>query len=104
MASKRAPSTDEEIRAHTIGELKPLAAPVLLVEYDPEWPKLYQDEAARIRSALGSRTLRIEHCGSTSVPGLAAKPIIDIILEVANSADEGTYAVAIHAGDNPASP
>jgi hypothetical protein len=57
MASKRAPSTDEEIRAHTIGELKTLAAPVLLVEYDPEWPELYQREAARIRSALGSRTL-----------------------------------------------
>jgi GrpB-like predicted nucleotidyltransferase (UPF0157 family) len=95
MASKPAPSTDEEIRAYTIDELKPLAAPILLVEHDPEWPERYQREAARIRSALGSRTLRVEHGGSTSVPGLAAKPIIDIILEVANSADEGTYAMAL---------
>jgi GrpB-like predicted nucleotidyltransferase (UPF0157 family) len=95
MTSKRAPSTDEEIRAYTIGELTTLAAPIPLVECDPEWPELYKREFERIRSALGGRELRIEHCGSTSVLGLAAKPIIDIILEVANSADEGAYAPAL---------
>ncbi len=95
MTSKRAPSTDEEIRAHTIGELKPLAARIALVEYDPQWPELYKREAERIRSALGGRALRIEHCGSTSVPGIAAKPIIDILLEVANSADERAYVPAL---------
>jgi GrpB-like predicted nucleotidyltransferase (UPF0157 family) len=44
---------------------------------------------------LGSRALRIEHAGSTSVPGLAAKPVIDIVLAVADSADESAYAPAL---------
>jgi GrpB-like predicted nucleotidyltransferase (UPF0157 family) len=52
-------------------------------------------EAARIRDALGSRALRIEHAGSTSVPGLAAKPVIDIVLVLADSADESAYAPAL---------
>jgi GrpB-like predicted nucleotidyltransferase (UPF0157 family) len=64
---------------------------VTLVSYDPEWPRLYEREAARIREALGDRLIRIEHTGSTSVPGLAAKPIIDITLVVADSADEASY-------------
>jgi GrpB-like predicted nucleotidyltransferase (UPF0157 family) len=64
---------------------------VTLVPYDPEWPRLYEREAARIREALGDRLIRIEHTGSTSVPGLAAKPIIDITLVVADSADEASY-------------
>jgi GrpB-like predicted nucleotidyltransferase (UPF0157 family) len=87
----RAPLTEEQLRAATIGELKPLAAPVRLVDYDPDWPRLFGREAARIRAALGVKALRIEHVGSTSVPGLAAKPIIDIVLVVADSADEQAY-------------
>ena len=78
-----------------VGELKPLAGPVRLVDYDPEWPRLFRREAARIRAALGERALRIEHAGSTSVPGLAAKPIIDIVLVVADSADEQAYVPAL---------
>ena len=50
MATRRVPSTDEEIRAYTIGELKPLATPIRLVEYNPQWPELYQREAARKRA------------------------------------------------------
>jgi GrpB-like predicted nucleotidyltransferase (UPF0157 family) len=61
MTSKRPPSTDEEIRAYTIGELTTLAARIPLVEYDPEWPELYKREFERIRSALVGRALRIEH-------------------------------------------
>jgi GrpB-like predicted nucleotidyltransferase (UPF0157 family) len=53
--------------------------PVVVVDYDPAWPTLYGAEAARIREALGSGIAGIEHIGSTSVPGLAAKPIIDIM-------------------------
>ena len=64
---------------------------VFIVEYDHEWPALYAREAARIRSALGHRALQIENVGSTSVPGLAAKPVIDILLVVADSADEAAY-------------
>jgi GrpB-like predicted nucleotidyltransferase (UPF0157 family) len=65
--------------------------PVLLADYDPGWPALYEREAARIRAVLGDRVLLLEHIGSTSVPGLAAKPIIDILLVVADPADEAAY-------------
>lgn len=64
---------------------------VVLVNYDPAWPRLFEREAERIRAVLGERALRIEHAGSTSVPGLAAKPIIDIVLVVTDSADEAAY-------------
>ena len=64
---------------------------ILVRDYDPQWPELFQREAARIAMALGERALQIEHTGSTSVPGLAAKPTIDILLVVTNSADEDAY-------------
>jgi GrpB-like predicted nucleotidyltransferase (UPF0157 family) len=70
---------------------EPIAGAIVIVDYDPRWPELFAREAARIRAALGRRALRIEHTGSTSVPGLAAKPIIDIVLVVADSADETAY-------------
>lgn len=70
---------------------------VTLVDYDPEWPVLYEREARRIRAALGERALLLEHAGSTSVPGLAAKPKIDIVLAVADSADEDAYVPALEA-------
>ena len=85
------PMTDEQIQASNVGVPAILNQPVLIVDYDPEWPKRFEREAARIRAALGSAALTIEHVGSTSVPGLAAKPKIDILLVVANSADESTY-------------
>lgn len=65
--------------------------PILLVAPDPEWPQIFRREAASIRSVLGSRVLCLEHTGSTSVPGLAAKPVIDILLVVADSSDEDAY-------------
>ena len=86
---------EEEIRAHTIGELKPLSGRILIVDYDPHWPGLFVREADRIRSVLGSQALRIEHVGSTSVPGIAAKPVIDLLLVV--SAEEDAYAPALEA-------
>ena len=52
---------------------------------------MFEREAARIRAALGERALMIEHVGSTSVPGLAAKPRIDILLVLADTSDESTY-------------
>ena len=72
--------------------------PILLAEYDPAWPGLYEREAARIRSLLGDRVRLLEHAGSTSVPGLAAKPIIDIELAVPDSADEPAYVPDLEAG------
>ena len=65
--------------------------PVRLVEPDPTWPDQYAREEERIRTALGPRALQVEHVGSTSVPGLAAKPVIDIVLTVRDSADEAAY-------------
>lgn len=88
--SQRLPMTDAQIRAVTIGEMGPPAR-INLADYDPAWPELYAREATRIRAALGERVLLLEHVGSTSVPGLAAKARIDMLLVVPNSADEATY-------------
>ena len=93
----RTPRPEEEIRAYTVGELKPYSNPVLVVDYDASWPELFAREAERIRAVLGSRALRIEHVGSTSVPGLAAKPTIDLLLVVADSAEEEAYTPALEA-------
>ena len=65
--------------------------PVRLADPDPAWAARYAREEVRIRAALGSRARQVEHVGSTSVPGLAAKPVIDILLIVADPADEAAY-------------
>lgn len=70
---------------------------VHLADYDPVWQERYARTAAQIKRALGQQLCRIEHVGSTSVPGLAAKPIIDIALEVADSADEAAYVPELEA-------
>jgi GrpB-like predicted nucleotidyltransferase (UPF0157 family) len=95
VSESHTPLTDEEIRASTVGELTPHAAAIELAEYDPQWPLLFEREEARIRAALGDRALRVEHVGSTSVPGLAAKPLIDLVLVVADSSDEDAYVPAL---------
>jgi len=89
------PLTDEQIMQATIGERKLHNGPITLVAYDPGWPEHFAHEARRIWEALGARAVRIEHIGSTSVPGLVAKPIIDILLVVADSADEPSYVPAL---------
>jgi len=65
---------------------------IQIMDYDPLWPEVFRREADQLRFLLGCRALQIEHTGSTSVPGLAAKPIIDILLVVADSSDEPAYA------------
>jgi GrpB-like predicted nucleotidyltransferase (UPF0157 family) len=87
----RKPTSEEEIRAYTVGELRPHDAPITIVDYDPSWPGLFDREDQRIRAALGDRVIQLEHTGSTSVPGLAAKPIIDMTLIVPDSSDEASY-------------
>ena len=64
---------------------------VEVVPYDPEWPARFATLDAMVRAALGDRVLALEHVGSTSVPGLAAKPVIDADLTVADSGDEASY-------------
>jgi GrpB-like predicted nucleotidyltransferase (UPF0157 family) len=96
-AEPTASLTEEQLRQVTIGELTAVNAPITLVPPDPTWPNLFAAEARRIRAALGERALQIEHVGSTAVPGLVAKPIIDILLVVADSADESSYVPALEA-------
>jgi GrpB-like predicted nucleotidyltransferase (UPF0157 family) len=55
---------------------------VEIVPYNPGWPRMFEDEADMLRPVFGAELLRLQHIGSTSVPGLAAKPIIDILAEV----------------------
>jgi GrpB-like predicted nucleotidyltransferase (UPF0157 family) len=64
---------------------------IVIADYDPAWPLTFEREHAKIKAALGSRAHAVEHVGSTSVAGLAAKPIVDICVLVADSSDEEAY-------------
>jgi GrpB-like predicted nucleotidyltransferase (UPF0157 family) len=70
---------------------------IRVVAYDPSWPDRFEAERLRLRSALGGRAGRIEHIGSTAVPDLAAKPIVDILVEVDDTEDETGYLGALEA-------
>ncbi len=85
---RRKSTTKDELDAVTIGGARLLGGPVQVAEYNPNWPSLYAREAERIERMVGKSAIRIEHVGSTSVPGLVAKPIIDIVMEVADSNHE----------------
>jgi GrpB-like predicted nucleotidyltransferase (UPF0157 family) len=65
-----------------VGMEKYGAGSIVVSDYDPNWPKLFEQEHTRIRNALGSSALAIEHIGSTAVPGLPSKPIIDLLVGV----------------------
>ena len=91
------PLSEEEIRAATVGERRPHNATIHLTPYDPAWPGIYERLARVIREALGDGVSLLEHVGSTSVPGLTAKPIIDILLSVADSSDETAYVPQLEA-------
>lgn len=94
----RKPETDEEMAAIRVGgAVTPHNAKIELAPYDPTWPAQYEAEAAKIRGAIGDGALVLEHVGSTSIPGLSAKPIFDILLAVADSSDESSYAPALSA-------
>ena len=67
------------------------AAPIVVTDYDPAWPQRYARWRSGIGAALGAAALSIEHVGSTSVRGLAAKPIVDIQVSVADLGDEARY-------------
>ncbi len=86
---------EERLREVIIGEIEPQS--IVVVDYDPSWPERFRQEEARIRAALGEAALSVEHIGSSSVPGLAAKPIVDILLVVEDSAEEPSYLPALQA-------
>jgi GrpB-like predicted nucleotidyltransferase (UPF0157 family) len=72
-------------------------ATIHLEEYNPEWTAWFDREARRVREALGESVLLLEHVGSTSIPGMAAKPRIDMLLVVPDSSDEPSYVPALEA-------
>lgn len=96
-------ASDEEIREHHESDPDdavwlaggPTPGPVVIVDHDPAWPAHFATLESRIRAALGPLALAVDHVGSTSVPGLAAKPVIDIDLTVADPADESAYRSAL---------
>ncbi|HET9662294.1 MAG TPA: GrpB family protein [Thermomicrobiales bacterium] len=83
--------SDEQKAEIWIRGQDPLNNQVLLVDYDPAWPGQYETYRNKIVDALGDKIVLLEHVGSTAVPGLAAKPRIDILLIVEDSSDEGSY-------------
>jgi GrpB-like predicted nucleotidyltransferase (UPF0157 family) len=81
--------SDEEEPSGLIGGIE--KREIVIADYDASWPEKYRTHARRISETLGVAAVRIEHIGSTSVPGLAAKPIVDMLLVVADSANESCY-------------
>ncbi|MCO8295416.1 GrpB family protein [Tetragenococcus halophilus] len=86
---------DEYLKKVTVGRRKSHNAPIELVDYNPNWVDLFGKEAKKIKSILDNKVLQLEHVGSTSVPDLCAKPIIDILLVVADSSCESSYVPAL---------
>ena len=76
-----------------IGGLEP--GPISVVDYDERWALRFHRTAERVRQALGGNAVDVEHIGSTSVPGLAAKPIVDILVTVDDVTDEAAYLSAL---------
>jgi GrpB-like predicted nucleotidyltransferase (UPF0157 family) len=83
------PLTDEALEKVLVCGLQP--GRVTVIDYDPTWPTAYARHHARIEQAIGDRIRLIEHVGSTAVPGLAAKPIIDVVVVVDDPEDEASY-------------
>lgn len=81
----------------TIGQPEKPQGAITLVSYDPSWPVQYEKEREKIAAALSGKNIQIEHVGSTSVPELCAKPILDILLLVADAAAEADYLPALEA-------
>jgi GrpB-like predicted nucleotidyltransferase (UPF0157 family) len=85
------PLTEAELTAVTIGPPEVLNNTIHLADYDPAWPLIFTRLALEIHRVLGNKVLDLEHVGSTSVPNLAAKPIIDMVLVVRDSSQEPIY-------------
>jgi GrpB-like predicted nucleotidyltransferase (UPF0157 family) len=91
------PMSDDPLLDHlrdvVLGDLGPVQ--VEIAEHDPDWSRRFSHQAQRIRDTLGDAARQVEHIGSTAVPGLAAKPVIDILLVVDDPADEASYLPAL---------
>lgn len=85
------PAEEQHFRDAWVEPPPKIDGQIVLAEYSPAWPRQYDHLAAVIRDALGDKILKLEHVGSTSVPGLAAKPIIDILLVLQDPTAESGY-------------
>lgn len=83
--------SNEYLEKVTVGNVNELNGKITLCEYKDEWAEMFQRERNKIDAALNGNHIMIEHVGSTSVPGLCAKPILDILLLVQDSAEESAY-------------
>src|SRR3954452_3363465 len=84
---------DRYLDSGLIGGREPFT--LVVSDYDSAWPSRFAEVAARLRLALGDAALAVEHIGSTSVPRLAAKPIIDVLVVVADVEEESSYVTAL---------
>ena len=82
---------EDYLKQVTVGEVEAHGGPIRLCPYDRRWPEQFRREVEKLRAALGDRALAVEHVGSTSVPGLCAKPILDILLLTADADREADY-------------
>jgi GrpB-like predicted nucleotidyltransferase (UPF0157 family) len=87
--------SDEEILAARVTDRPRAPTTIEVVPYDEAWPAAYDGLDRRVRDALGGAVIGLEHVGSTAVPGLAAKPMIDVDLVVADPTDEAAYVPAL---------
>ena len=90
-------TSDDRLARVTVGDRIPHDDVIHLTPYDAAWPAAFDELAGVIRGALSGRVVRLEHVGSTSVPGLSAKPIIDMVLEVEDSTREEAYVPVLEA-------
>lgn len=90
-ANSDPPWSEGQILAAAVGERRPLNGAIYLAPYDPAWPSMFARLKQRVQAALEDDALLLEHVGSTSVPGLSAKPVVDIVLAVADSSAEAAY-------------
>ena len=94
--TQRFDGTPEQMAVAMVGEPPARWTSVVIVDYDPGWPDRFAAVRSLLTATLGDRIAAVEHVGSTSVPGLAAKPIIDVDLLLPDTADESSYLPALH--------
>jgi GrpB-like predicted nucleotidyltransferase (UPF0157 family) len=88
---------EEQLLAASVGGPPRTYQQIVIADYDPAWPEWFDRAEQQIRGAVGNKVLQIDHVGSTSVPGLPAKPLIDINLVVADTTDEDAYVPPLEA-------
>ncbi len=93
--------SEEYLRQVTVGEVAVHNGTIRLEPYNPAWPAQFAIQAERIQKALGEKALMVEHVGSTAVPGLWAKPILDILLLVDDPSREADYLPALEQAGYP---